>query len=210
MGERLVESAARPVIVVAALERAAGRSVRSLAGRWRCGTLQHVGLRGRESEQVVIASLLDGVRGFRSGVLVLRGQPGVGKSALLEDAQGRAGGVLVLRAVGVESEAEFAFAGLHQLLRPVLDRLDRIPDHLAAALRRAVGVDPVGPGGADDRFLVALAVLALMAEVAEDAPLLCLIDDAHWVDDASITALVFVARRLAAERVALVFAARDG
>ena len=170
--------------------------------------LEDVGLRGREAEQAVLAGLLEGARAFRSGALVLRGPPGVGKSALLEDAVDRADGMAVLRATGVESEAEFAFAGLHQLLRPVLDRLEWIPGHLAAALRRAVGLDPAGQGAAD-RFQVALAVLAVVAEVAEEAPLLCLIDDAHWLDDASVTALVFVARRLSADRVAVVFACRD-
>ena len=87
--------------------------------------------------------------------------------------------MLVLRAAGVESEAELAFAGLQQLLRPVFDRLDRIPGHLAAALRRAVGLEPSELVATDDRFLVALSVLALVAEVAEEAPLLCLVDDAH-------------------------------
>jgi DNA-binding CsgD family transcriptional regulator len=169
-----------------------------------------VGLCGRQVERAVIAGLIEGACAFRSGALVLRGPPGVGKSALLEDAAGRAEGMLVLRAAGVESEAEFAFAGLHQLLRPVLGWLDRIPDHLAAALGRAVGLEPSVAVAADDRFLVALAVLALVAEVAEVDPLLCLVDDAHWLDDESAMALVFVARRLVAERVAVVFAIRDG
>ena len=167
-------------------------------------------LYGRQVEQAIIAGLLDGARASRSGALVLLGVPGVGKSALLEDAAGRAEGMVVLRAAGVESEAELAFAGLHQLLRPVLDRLDRIPGHLAAALRRAVGLEPSKLVATDDRFLVALSVLALVAEVAEEAPLLCLVDDAHWLDDASAVALAFAARRLAAERVAVVFAVRDG
>jgi hypothetical protein len=182
----------------------------SLAGCLRCGTLRRVRLCGRQVERAVIAGVLEGARASRSGAVVLQGPPGVGKSALLEDAAGRAEGMLVLRAGGVESEAEFAFAGLHQLLLPVLCWLDRIPDHLAAALRRAVGLEPAAPSAGDDRFLVALAVLALVAEVAEQAPLLCLVDDAHWLDDASAMALVFVARRLAAERVAVVFAIRDG
>ena len=175
-----------------------------------CGTLQRVRLYGRKVEQAVIADLLEGARAFRSGALIISGPPGVGKSVLIEDAAGRAEGMLVLRAVGVESEAAFAFAGLHQLLRPVLDRLDKIPDHLAAALRRAIGLQPSDLLAADDRFVVALAVLALVGEVAEQDPLLCLVDDAHWLDDESAVALVFVARRLAAERVAVVFAIRDG
>jgi predicted ATPase len=182
----------------------------SLVERPGCGTLQHVRLYGRHAEQAVIAGLLQDARAFRSGGLIISGPPGVGKSVLLEDTAAQAEGMLVLRATGVESEADFAFAGLHQLLRPVLGRLDRIPEHLAAALRRAIGLDPSFAVREHDRFHVALAVLALVAEVAEQTPLVCLVDDAHWLDDASAMALVFVARRLAAERVVVMFAIRDG
>ncbi|HEX8134552.1 MAG TPA: LuxR C-terminal-related transcriptional regulator, partial [Actinomycetes bacterium] len=129
-----------------------------------------------------------------------------GKSALLRDAVTQAADMQVLEARGVESEAELAFAGLHQLLRPVLGRVDRLPPPQAAALRTAFGLQQ---GRAEDRFLVSLAVLGVLAEVAEQRPVLCVVDDAHWLDEASASALSFVARRLEAESVVLLFAARD-
>jgi len=162
-------------------------------------------LRGRDSECEALDRLLDAVRAGRSGVLVVRGEPGVGKTALLEYALERASGCRVARAAGVQSEMELAFAGLHQLCAPMLDRLERLPGPQRDALSTAFGL---ARGVAPDRFLVGLAVLSLLSEVAEERPLVCLVDDAQWLDRASGQALAFVARRLLAESVALVFAAR--
>jgi len=171
----------------------------------------------------VVDRLLQAAGEGHSGVLVLRGEAGVGKSALLawaaERAADVAGGMTVLRAGGVESEVQLPFAALHQLLRPLLDRLGRLPAVQAAALRTAFGL--AGPhGGRDpsaeraggrlgDRFLLSVGVLSLLADAAEQRPLVCLVDDAHWLDRASADALVFAARRLGAEGIGLVFAARD-
>jgi DNA-binding CsgD family transcriptional regulator len=163
-------------------------------------------LYGRDAERSIIAGLLQEARGSRGGVLVVRGAAGVGKSALLDDARDRASDMQVLRCAGIESEAALPFAALHQLLRPVLDYVDRLPKLQATALRGALGV---ADGGGEDRFGVYLAVLSLLAEVAERDPLLCLVDDAHWLDDASADALVFVARRVGADPVALLFASRE-
>jgi DNA-binding CsgD family transcriptional regulator len=163
-------------------------------------------LYGRDAERSAIAALLNAARKSRSGVLVLRGQAGAGKSALLRDAVTQAADMQVLEARGVESEAELAFAGLHQLLRPVLGQVDRLPPPQATALRAAFGLQQ---GKGKDRFLVSLAVLGVLAEVAEQRPVLCVVDDAHWLDEASASALGFVARRLEAEGVVLLFAARD-
>ena len=138
-------------------------------------------------------------------MLVVRGEPGVGKSALLEYLVGRAAGCRVLRAVGVESEMELAFAGLHQLLSPMLDRADRLPVPQQKALRTAFGLSA---GPAPDQFLIGLAVLGLLSELAAERPLVCVVDDEQWLDRASTQALGFAARRLAAEEVGLVFATR--
>ena len=138
-------------------------------------------------------------------MLVVRGEPGVGKSALLDYLAGRAAGCRVVRASGVESEMELAFAGLHQLLTPVLDRAERLPEPQREALRTAFGLSA---GPAPERFLVGLAVLGLLSEAAEGQPLICVVDDEQWLDRASVQALGFVARRLAADPVGLVFAAR--
>ena len=139
-------------------------------------------------------------------MLILRGEAGVGKSALLEYLLARASGCRLASAVGVESEMELPFAGLHQLCAPLLDHLPRLPDPQSDALRTAFGL---GTGQPPDRFLVGLAVLSLLAEAAEDKPLICVIDDAQWLDVVSAHTLLFVARRLLAERIALVFAVRD-
>ena len=164
-------------------------------------------LLGRDSERSRISELLDDGRRSRSGVLVLRGEPGVGKSALLEDARERATDMRVLESRGVESEAELPFAALHQLVRPVLGYLGRLPGPQADALGGALGLEARAAG---ERLLVSLAVLSLLSDAAEDGPLLCLIDDAHWLDEASADALVFVARRLEAEGIVMLFAAREG
>jgi DNA-binding CsgD family transcriptional regulator/tetratricopeptide (TPR) repeat protein len=161
---------------------------------------------GRDPERARIRELLDDARESSGGVLVIRGEPGVGKSALLEDARELAGDMRVLSSRGVETESSLPFAALHQLVRPILDDLEHIPAPQAGALRGALGLaEPAG----DDRFLVALACLSLLAEAAERTPLLCLVDDARWLDDASAEALVFVARRLERERIAMLFAARE-
>ena len=138
--------------------------------------------------------------------MVLRGDAGVGKTALLEDLSTRASGFRVARVVGIESEMELAFAGLHQLCAPMLGYRDRIPGPQSDALATAFGLSAGEP---PDRFLVGLAVLSLLAEVAEEEPVLCLVDDAQWLDDVSARTLAFVARRLLAERVAFVFAIRN-
>ncbi|HEV3390967.1 MAG TPA: AAA family ATPase, partial [Solirubrobacteraceae bacterium] len=163
-------------------------------------------LHDRRSEREVLERLLEAVRGGQSRVLVVSGEPGVGKTALLESAIGSASGFRVLRAVGVESEMELAFAASQQLCAPLLDRLDRLPVPQRDALGVAFGLRA---GDAPDRFLVGLAVLSLLAEAAEEQPFLCVVDDAQWLDRASAQALVFVARRLLAESVALVFVTRD-
>jgi DNA-binding CsgD family transcriptional regulator len=164
-------------------------------------------LHGRGAEQQVIDGLLAGARAGRSGAVVVRGEAGIGKTALLEYAAATADGMAVLRAAGVETEAELAFAGLHLLLRPVLDRIEGLPGPQAAALRGALGLSE---RGSQDRFLAGLAVLSLMSDLAEGQPVLCLIDDAHWLDAASADALLFTARRLEAEGVVMMLAARDG
>jgi DNA-binding CsgD family transcriptional regulator len=164
-------------------------------------------LLGRDDERSCIDGLLDRARQANSGVLVIRGDPGVGKSSLLELARDRASGMLILACEGVQSESHLPYAGLHQLLRPILDHLDRLPAPQARALAGALGL---GPGAADEWFLVSAAVLTLLAEAAERTPLLCLVDDAQWLDDASAESLVFAARRLRAERIAMLFATREG
>ena len=163
-------------------------------------------LTDRDGERDVLDRLVDAVRAGESRVLVIRGDPGVGKTVLLDYLAERAGGCRVARAAGVHSEMELAFAGLHQLCAPMLDYLDRIPVPQRDALRTALGL---AAGPPPDRFLVGLAVLSLLSEVAGDQPLICLIDDEHWLDQASEQTLGFVARRLAANPVALVFSARD-
>jgi DNA-binding CsgD family transcriptional regulator len=163
-------------------------------------------LRGREHELDGLGRVVADVRSGRSRVLVLRGEAGIGKTALLQHLVERASGCRVVRAAGVESEMELAFAGLHQLCAPFLDRRGRLPAPQAEALGVAFGLCR---GDAPDRFLVGLAVLTMMSEVAEERPLVCLVDDAHWLDRASAQTLAFVARRLAAESVALVFAVRE-
>jgi DNA-binding CsgD family transcriptional regulator len=161
---------------------------------------------GRSAETGAIDRLLAGARGGQSGVLVIRGEAGIGKSALLEHAAGAAEGMTVLRGIGIESEAELAFAALHQVLRPALGRIDALPGPQAAALRAAFALSSET---VDDRFRVAVAVLGLLAELAEEQPVLCLIDDAQWLDHASAEALLFAARRLQVEALAMLFAARD-
>src|SRR5258708_984727 len=169
------------------------------------GRLRAAGLTGRRSERGVLDRLVDAVRAGEGRALVVVGEPGVGKTALLDYLAGQASGCRVVRATGVQSEMELAFAGLQQLCAPMLDRVERLPVPQRDALRTAFGVSA---GPAPDRFLVGLAVLSLLSEMAEERPLVCLVDDQQWLDRASAQILVFVARRLAAESVGLVFAAR--
>jgi DNA-binding CsgD family transcriptional regulator len=163
------------------------------------------GLTDRRAECGLLDRLIDAVQAGESQVLAVRGEPGVGKTALLEYLAGQAAGCRVIRAVGVQSEMELAFAGLHQLCAPVLDHVGRLPVPQRDALRIAFGLSA---GPAPDRFLVGLAVLGLVSEVAGKRPLLCVIDDVQWLDRASAQVLGFVARRLRADPVGLVFAAR--
>jgi DNA-binding CsgD family transcriptional regulator len=162
---------------------------------------------GRDRECAAIDELLEGARAGESGALVVRGEPGIGKSALLDYAAARADGMELLTTAGVEAEADLAFAGLYGLLRPILDRLRELPELQANALAGALGL---APAGGSERFLVSAAVLGLLAEAAEERPVLCLVEDAHWLDTPSAEALVFAARRLRAERAAIVFAVREG
>src|SRR5512133_556227 len=163
-------------------------------------------LLGRASERQVLDRLLENVRGGQSAVLVIRGEAGVGKTALLHHCARQASGFRVARVAGVESEMELPFAGLHQLCAPMLGGLGALPEPQQAALGVALGL---ASGAAPDRFLVALAALSLLAEVAAERPLLCLVDDAQWLDAVSGQVLGFVARRLLAEPMAIVFAVRE-
>src|SRR6266849_3916402 len=172
-----------------------------LASEWR-----RVVLRGRRQQCETLDGLLADVRAGRSRALVVRGEPGIGKTALLGYAAETAQDFQLARAVGVESEMELPFAALHQLCCPMLSRIGALPVPQREALGVAFGLCS---GGAPDRFLVGLAVLGLLSEVAADQRLLCLIDDAQWLDQASARALAFVARRVDAESVALIFGTRD-
>ena len=163
-------------------------------------------LRGRVSECATLRGLIATVKSGSSQVLVLRGEAGVGKTALLEFTAQMASGVRCLHVAGVQSDMELAFAGLQQLCAPLLNHHDELPEPQREALNVAFGR---GVGSAPDRFLVGLAVLSLMAAAADDRPLLCLIDDTQWLDQVSAQTLAFVARRLLAEPVGIVFAARD-
>jgi DNA-binding CsgD family transcriptional regulator len=161
---------------------------------------------GRASEQQGIESLLEGARQGLSGTLVLRGEPGIGKTALLEYAAESAPDFQVLQVAGVESEMELGFAVLDQFCRPMAPHLHRLPERQAIALGVSFGVRG---GESPDRFLVGLAVLMLLSELAEQRPVLCLVDDVQWLDQASAQVLGFVARRLEAESVALIMAGRS-
>ncbi|MFL5841619.1 MAG: ATP-binding protein, partial [Thermoleophilaceae bacterium] len=153
-------------------------------------------LRGRQDELRTLERLLDAVRAGESRALVLRGEPGIGKTALLEHAVEAAPEFRVARAAGVEAEMELPFAALQALCAPMLDRLEQLPAPQRDALGVAFGLQAGDP---PDRFLVGLAALSLFADVADEQPLLCVIDDAQWLDRASAQALAFVARRLLAE-----------
>ena len=163
-------------------------------------------LRGRSRELGQLGRLLTGIRSGHSGVMVVRGEGGIGKTALLEQFIDQAAGCTVARATGVQSDMELPFAGLQQLFGSMLGPLERLPDPQRDAVEVAFGLRS---GPAPDRFEVGLAMLGLLAEVADQEPLVCVVDDAQWLDQASARTLAFVARRLMAESVALVFAVRD-
>ena len=163
-------------------------------------------LRGRAVECARLDELLDAVRRGESGVLVLRGEAGMGKTALLDYVAGRGEGCTVVRAVGVESEMELPFAALHQLCLSLLEGLERLPPPQRDALRTAFGLSS---SARPDPFLVGLAALTLLSYAAESQPLICVVDDAHWLDRCSAQVLSFVARRLHAESVIVLFAERD-
>ena len=162
---------------------------------------------GRARECDVIDSLLASASGGESGVLVLRGEPGMGKTALLGYAASGASGMRVLRVTGVEAEHDLAFAGLHALLWPIIDELPGLPEPQRAALSAALGL---APGEGRDRFLASAGVLSLLAAASETRPTLCLVDDAQWLDVPSADALVFTARRVIGEGVVILFGAREG
>ena len=162
---------------------------------------------GRQVEQGRIDALLARSAAGAGGMLILRGEAGIGKSALLGYAAAGADGATLLRARGIEAETDLAFAALHQLLLPTVRLTDRLPAHHANALLSAFGIGP--PMARADRFLVFMATLSLLATAADEAPVVCLIDDADWLDGESEQALGFVARRLQHERVAIIVASRD-
>src|SRR5580765_6702943 len=172
----------------------------------RAGRRWQSTLRGRTGECALLDALVDAIRRGEGRSLVVRGEAGIGKTALLEYLVRSASDLTVLRAVGVESEMELAYAGLHQLCASLLDQLDRLPTPQRHALEIVYGLSA---GGAPDRFLVGLAVLSLLSEAAHERPILCLVDDAQWLDRASALTLAFVARRLLAERVGVVLTARE-
>jgi DNA-binding CsgD family transcriptional regulator len=177
-------------------------------GRWRAATATATrSLRGRQRERAALGQLLSDVRSGCSRVLVLRGEPGIGKTALLEDLCARADDVVLVRGAGVESEAELAFAGLHQMCSQMIgEKLDLLPDPQREAIRVAFGESRGGP---PNPFLLGLAVLNRLADAAQEQPVLCVVDDAQWLDRATAQTLAFVARHLEAEAVGIVFAVRE-
>src|SRR6476661_9801220 len=163
-------------------------------------------LLGRQHEREVLDRVLDDARRGDGGVLVVHGDPGVGKTALLEWVVARGAQLQILRTVGVEGEMGLPFAALQQLCSPILDQAEGLPDPQRDALSVAFGLSD---GQAPNPFLVGLAALGLLSEASEQRPLLCLVDDSQWLDRESARALTFVARRLLAEKIAFVFATRE-
>jgi len=164
-------------------------------------------LRSRDPERAAIDRVLDSARAGRGGGLILRGEAGIGKSALLADARERAGGMRVLHATCVEAESTLAYATLHQLVRPILACASELPQPQQRALRIALGLEV---GTSPDRFLISLAALTLLSEAATQQPLLCIVDDVHWADEPSREIVAFVARRVESEPIALLTSVRDG
>ena len=158
---------------------------------------------GRDPESAQIARLLDRARAGKAGLVAVTGEAGIGKTALLDQAAAHASGMTVARTVGLEAEAQLEFSALFDICRPLWGSVGELPDSQAAALANALGIGPGPPG---DRFLVGAATLSLLAAAAQSAPLLVLIDDAQWIDAASEDALLFAARRLVAEPVAMIVA----
>lgn len=164
-------------------------------------------LHGRAEELATLTTMVESARGGRAAAVVVRGEAGVGKSALVDELAAESEDVQLLRTRGIESEVDFAFGGLYELLRPAMPRIRRLPPGQASAMKTAFGLEA---GAVTEPLLVAVGTLSLIAELAEETPVLCVVDDAHWLDPGSATALAFVARRLTAERVAMVFTVRDG
>ncbi|MFJ1456544.1 AAA family ATPase [Nocardia sp. N2S4-5] len=162
-------------------------------------------LRGRERERALLANLLRCTMIGHGGAALIHGDPGIGKSALLNDAVHRVNGMRVLRVTCVEPESDLGYAMLHRLVTPALDRIDRLAAPQAGALRTIFGL---AAGATPDRFLVGVATLSLLSELAGEQPVVCLVDDAQWADRPSLHVLEFVARRLATERVAVLIATR--
>src|SRR5688500_8045405 len=162
---------------------------------------------GRTRERHELEAAVEPARDGRSTVLVVHGEAGIGKTTLLDQAARDADGFRVLRARGYESERDIPFAGLLDLLTPLLDLVDRIPPAQAAALRGALAIEAVAQQG---RFTVPAAVLSIHATAAEEEPVVAIVDDAHWPDESSRQALVFAARRLHAERIVMLFGVRTG
>lgn len=165
-------------------------------------------LAGREAEQRQIDQLLSQAATGRSGVLVLRGDPGIGKTALVEYAASQAGTMRILRATGIEAETGLGFAGLYSLLHPLAGRLAELPERQAAALRAALGLGE--SGASPERLAVAVGTHALLTSTAEDQALLILVDDLHWLDAASQDALMFALRRLGRDSIACLMTLRSG
>ena len=186
--------------------RRRGPDIRPFEGEDRQVKVE-VGLLGRDRELQAVDTLVGRVK-VGGGALLIRGDPGIGKSALLGHAMksAEAAGLRVLRAIGVRTEAQLPFAGLHQLLRPVLGGLDELPKPQRLALAAAFGLEA---GAADDPFLVALATLTLLTDAAAASPILAIVDDAQWLDRPSQDALAFVARRLGSDPVGMLLAVRD-
>ena len=171
------------------------------------GLIVMIVLHGRDDECDAIDRVLAGARRGAGGALVLRGEPGMGKTTLLEYAAAAATGMRVLRTRGVQAETRLSFAGLHAALRPVLQDVTSLPAPQAAALAGALGL---AAARGENRFLVAAGVLGLLGEQAERQPVLCLVDDAQWLDGPSLDALLFAARRIEADSLAMIFTVRPG
>ena len=202
-----MKAIASPISVVRGSGKALGHTAETMnAAAPSAVIVERQHLIGRRRERAALDRLLESARGGRAGVLVVHGEPGVGKTALLEYALDAGQGYRVTKTTGVEAEMELPFAALQRLCSPLIEHADRLPQRQRDALGVAFGLT-AGPSA--NPFLVGLAVLGLFAESAEDRPVLAIVDDAQWLDGASARVLTFVARRLLAERIALLFATRE-